>query len=49
MDGEAEKRRLERQIAKYEELALEFSDASTHATILEIIEELRQEIRDLER
>jgi hypothetical protein len=49
MDSETEKRRLERKIAKYKELALEFPDGPPHETMLDLIENLRQEIRALER
>jgi hypothetical protein len=48
MDSETEKRRLERQIARYEELARELPGGSSHQTILDLIENLRQEVRALD-
>jgi hypothetical protein len=49
MDREREKLRLEQQLVQYQELARYFPDGSTNETILDLIAELREQIRSLEK
>jgi hypothetical protein len=49
MDRDQEKLRLEKALADYEELARTFPDGPTNGMILDLIEELKQQLRDLEK
>jgi hypothetical protein len=49
MDQQNEKRQLERKIARYRELLVEFPDGDIADVLQDLIDELEQQLRSLER
>jgi hypothetical protein len=46
---ETHRERLERKLEEYRQLLLEFRDGPTHALVLDLIEEVEEQLRDLDK
>jgi uncharacterized membrane protein YccC len=49
MDQQDEKRELERKLARYRELLVEFPDGDIAGVLQDLIDELEQQLRSLDR